>query len=311
MDELNEVVVKAIRADRKTPVAYTNLTKEQLKGLNYGVDVPYLLSLTPSITTTSDAGNGIGYTSFRVRGTDPSRINITANGIPLNDAESSTVFWVNMGDFASSVQSMQIQRGVGTSTNGSGAFGTTLNMLTESIGSKPYLGIDASGGSYGSHKETLRFSTGMLGGHWGLQGRLSDIGSQGYLDRASTKLNSYFLQGGWYGEKAVVKFITWNGIEETYHAWNYTSKYEQSLYGRTYNSCGVMEYDVNGNPSRYYEDQTDNYHQQNYQLIWNQQITDRLTSNVGCITPRVRAIISSTRAQTHKCGMESPGLHTD
>ena len=281
VDELNEVVVKAIRADRKTPVAYTNLTKEQLKGLNYGVDVPYLLSLTPSITTTSDAGNGIGYTSFRVRGTDPSRINITANGIPLNDAESSTVFWVNMGDFASSVQSMQIQRGVGTSTNGSGAFGATLNMLTESIGSKPYLGIDASGGSYGSHKETLRFSTGMLGGHWGLQGRLSDIGSQGYLDRASTKLNSYFLQGGWYGEKAVVKFITWNGIEETYHAWNYTSKYEQSLYGRTYNSCGVMEYDVNGNPSRYYEDQTDNYHQQNYQLIWNQQITDRLVEDLA------------------------------
>ena len=281
VEELSEVMVRSVRANRKTPIAYTDLTKEQLKGMNYGVDVPYLLCLTPSITTTSDAGNGIGYTSFRVRGTDPSRINITANGIPLNDAESATVFWVNMSDFASSVQSMQIQRGVGTSTNGAGAFGATLNMLTESIGSKPYLGIDASGGSYASHKETLKFSTGILGNHWGLQGRLSNIGSQGYLDRASTKLYSYFLQGGWYGENTVVKFITWNGIEETYHAWNYTSKYEQSLYGRTYNSCGVMGYDANGNPNSYYEDQTDNYHQQNYQLIWNQQITDKFSSNVG------------------------------
>ena len=281
VEDLTEVTVKALRATKKTPIAYTNLTKEQLGGLNYGMDVPYLLSLTPSITTTSDAGNGIGYTSLRVRGTDPSRINITANGIPLNDAESATVFWVNMGDFASSVQSMQIQRGVGTSTNGAGAFGATLNMLTESIGPKPYLGIDVSGGSYASHKETLRFSSGMLGGHWGIQGRLSNIGSQGYLDRASTKLNSYFLQAGWFGNNTVVKFLTWNGIEETYHAWNYTSKYEQSLYGRTYNSCGVMGYDANGNPNSYYEDQTDNYHQQNYQLIWNQQITRNLSSNVG------------------------------
>ena len=281
LEQMQELVVTSVRATKKTPVAYTNMTKEQLKAVNYGLDVPYLLSLTPSITMTSDAGNGIGYTSLRVRGTDPSRVNITANGIPLNDAESASVFWVNMGDFASSVQSMQIQRGVGTSTNGAGAFGATLNMLTESIGMKPFAGIDVSGGSYASHKETLRFSTGMLGEHWGIQGRLSDIGSQGYLDRASTKLNSYFLQGGWFGDNTAVKFITWNGIEETYHAWNYTSKYEQSLYGRTYNSCGVMGYDAFGNPNSYYDDQIDHYHQQNYQLIWNQQYTGRLSSNVG------------------------------
>ena len=281
VEELAEVTVKAVRATDKTPVAFTNLTKEQLKSVNFGKDVPYLLSLTPSVTTTSDAGNGIGYTSLRVRGTDPSRINITANGIPLNDAESATVFWVNMADFASSVQSMQLQRGVGTSTNGAGAFGATLNMLTESIGIKPYLGIDVSGGSYASHKETLRFSSGLLGNHWGIQGRLSNIGSQGYLDRASTSLNSYFLQGGWFGNNTVVTFITWNGIEETYHAWNYTSNYEQSLYGRTYNSSGVMGSDTNGNPNSYNDDQTDNYHQQNYQLIWNQQISDKLSSNVG------------------------------
>ena len=152
--ELQDVQVVSTRASKKTPVAFTNMNKEQLKVVNHGQDVPYLLSLTPSITMTSDAGNGIGYTSLRVRGTDPSRINITANGIPLNDAESATVFWVNMGDFASSVQSMQIQRGVGTSTNGAGAFGATLNMQTENIGISPFLGVDLSGGSYYSHKET-------------------------------------------------------------------------------------------------------------------------------------------------------------
>ena len=276
---LQNVEVVSIRATRKTPVAFTNMSKKQLKAVNHGKDIPFLLSLTPSITMTSDAGNGIGYTSLRVRGTDPSRINITANGVPMNDAESSTVFWVNMGDFASSVQSMQIQRGVGTSTNGAGAFGATLNMQTENIGTKPYFGIDLSGGSYYSHKETMRFGTGLINGHWGIQGRLSNIGSKGYLDRASTKLNSYFLQAGWFGDNTVVKFITFNGVEETYHAWNYTSKYEQQLYGRTYNSCGEY-YDADGK-THYYDNQTDNYHQQNYQLIWNQRLNNELSFNAA------------------------------
>ena len=275
--ELQNVQVVSTRASKKTPMAFTDVTKDQIKAVNFGQDVPYLLSLTPSITITSDAGNGIGYTSLRVRGTDPSRINITANGMALNDAESSTVFWVNMGDFASSVQSMQIQRGVGTSTNGAGAFGASLNMQTENIGENPYLGLDLSAGSYYSHKQTLRFSTGILGNNWGFQGRLSNIGSKGYLDRASTKLNSYFLQAGYFGENTLVKVITWNGIEETYHAWNYTSKYEQSLYGRTYNSCGEY-YDADGN-TRYYDNQTDNYHQQNYQFIWNQKLSYNLNLN--------------------------------
>ena len=275
--ELQNVQVVSTRASKKTPMACTDVTKDQIKAVNFGQDVPYLLSLTPSITITSDAGNGIGYTSLRVRGTDPSRINITANGMALNDAESSTVFWVNMGDFASSVQSMQIQRGVGTSTNGAGAFGASLNMQTENIGENPYLGLDLSAGSYYSHKQTLRFSTGILGNNWGFQGRLSNIGSKGYLDRASTKLNSYFLQAGYFGDNTMVKVITWNGIEETYHAWNYTSKYEQSLYGRTYNSCGEY-YDADGN-TRYYDNQTDNYHQQNYQFIWNQKLTYDLNLN--------------------------------
>ena len=279
--ELQDVEVVATRASKKTPMAFTNMDKEQLKAVNYGQDIPYLLSLTPSVTMTSDAGNGIGYTTLRVRGTDPSRINITANGIPMNDAESAQLFWVNMGDFASSVQSMQIQRGVGTSTNGAGAFGATLNMQTENIGQETYIGLDLSGGSYYSHKETLRFGTGLIKGHWGLQGRLSNIGSKGYLDRASTKLNSYLLQAGWFGDNTVVKFITWNGEEQTYHAWNYTSKYEQALYGRTYNSCGVMGFDEDGNPTGYYDNQTDNYHQQNYQLILNQRLSRPLSLNAA------------------------------
>lgn len=277
--ELQDVQVVSTRASRKTPMAFTDMNKEQLKAVNYGKDVPFLLSLTPSVTMTSDAGNGIGYTTLRVRGTDPSRINITANGIPMNDAESAQLFWVNMGDFASSVQSMQIQRGVGTSTNGSGAFGASLNMQTENIGVEPYFGVDLSGGSYYSHKQTLRFGTGLINEHWGIQGRLSNIGSKGYLDRASTKLNSYFLQAGYFGDNTMVKFITFNGVEETYHAWNYTSKYEQSLYGRTYNSCGEY-YDADGN-KRYYDNQTDNYHQQNYQLIWNQRLSNVLSLNAA------------------------------
>lgn len=275
---LQDVQVTSTRATKKTPMAFTTLGKDKIKQVNFGQDIPYILSLTPSVTTTSDAGNGIGYTSIRVRGVDPSRINITANGVPVNDAESSQVYFVNMGDFTSSVQSMQLQRGAGTSTNGAGAFGATLNMQTENIGTQPYAGIDLSAGSYYSHKETLRFGTGLLADHWGLQGRLSNIGSKGYLRRASAKLNSYFLQGGYFSDNTMVKLVTWNGTEQTYHAWNYASKYEQSLYGRRYNSCGEY-YDDKGNV-QYYKDQTDNYHQMSYQAIWNQLYGRYWSTNV-------------------------------
>ncbi len=275
--ELQDVQVVSIRANKKTPMAFSDLNKDQIKQMNHGQDIPYLLSLTPSVTVTSDAGNGIGYTSIRIRGTAPERINITANGIPMNDAESAQLYWVNIGDFASSAQSIQIQRGVGTSTNGAGAFGATINMQTENIGTKPYVGIDMSGGSYYSHKETIRFGTGLLNEHWGLQGRLSNIGSKGYLDRASTKLNSYFLQGGYFSDNTVVKLITFNGTEQTYHAWDYTSKYEQSVYGRTFNSCGAMDY----NYDKFYKNQTDNYHQQNYQLILTQRLGNMMNLNAA------------------------------
>ncbi len=278
---LNEVNVVSTRVNEKSPIAHTDVSKEQIADLNSGKDLPFLLSLSPSVTTSSDAGNGVGYTSLRVRGIDPSRINITANGIPLNEAESATVFWVNIADFASSAENIQIQRGAGTSTNGAGAFGATVNILTTKPSLKPSLGLDVSAGSYGTHKETFRFDTGLMGGHWSVQGRVSNIASDGYLDRAWAKLNSYFVQGGYYGQNTILKFITFNGWEKTYHAWNYASKYEQSLYGRTYNSCGIMGYDDNGNPTGFYDNQTDNYHQQHYQLLWDQIITPQLTLNVA------------------------------
>lgn len=277
---LQEVQVLSTRAGKNTPMAHTDISKEQIKSVNYGKDIPFLLSLTPSVTTTSDAGNGIGYTTMRVRGTDPSRINVTANGVPVNDAESSQTFWVNISDFASSVQSMQIQRGVGTSTNGSGAFGASINMQTENIGTKPFGGIDVSAGSYYSHKETVRFGTGLLDGHWGFQGRLSNIGTKGYIDRASAKMNSYFLQGGYFSDNTVVKLITYNGTEETYHAWDYASKYAQDTYGRRYNPCGYMYEDADGN-AHYYDNQIDYYNMQNYQMIWNQTINRFWNFNVA------------------------------
>ena len=272
--ELQAVEVVSTRAKSNTPMAFHNVSQKDLKQVNFGQDIPYLLMLTPSITLTSDAGNGIGYTTLRVRGTDPGRINITVNGIPQNDAESSQLYWVNMGDLASSLQSIQVQRGVGTSTNGAGAFGATVNMQTESIGEQPYVSLETSAGSYYSHKETLRFGTGLLSNHWGFQGRLSNIGSKGYVRRASTKLNSYFLQGGYFSDNTMVKLVTFNGEERTYHAWDYASHYAQDVYGRRYNPCGEY-YDDAGN-RLYYHNQTDNYHQQNYQLIATQRLSNEL-----------------------------------
>ena len=279
IETLQEVQVTSLRASDRTPIAHNNLSREQIEAVNFGKDVPALLLTLTSVTTTSDAGNGVGYSSIRVRGTDPTRINVTVNGVPLNDSESSQVYFTDMGDFLSSVKSLQMQRGAGTSTNGAGAFGATLSMQTEGTGMKPYVSLDASAGSYLTHKETLRFSTGLIGNHFGLQARLSNIGSDGYVDRATTRLNSYFLQAGYYGDNTIVKFITFNGKEKTYMAWNYTSKYEQSLYGRRYNSCGLY-YDQLGN-MKFYDDQYDNYHQQHYQLHWSQYWNSDWSTNVA------------------------------
>lgn len=286
---LNDVEIYATRADKNTPITHTELSKEQLSKLNYGEDIPFMLTLTPSVVATSDAGAGIGYTSVRIRGVDASRINVTSNGVPMNDAESHSAFWVNVPDFASSIQDLQIQRGVGTSTNGSGAFGGSINIQTEGAGTQPFCEIGFSGGSYGTHRETVKFGTGLINGRWNFGARLSNIGTDGYIDRAKVRQKSFLAQGAYYGDKTVVKLIAFGGKEVTYHAWDGVTQEQIDLYGRRFNPCGAMERVVrnaDGTPVRdsygnvvtertgFYSDQTDNYTQYNYQLVINRVLSD-------------------------------------
>lgn len=278
--ELDDVNIMSTRATKTTPVAFTNISGEQIEKVNFGQDLPYLLSMTPSAITTSDAGGGIGYTTLRVRGVDATRINVTANGIPVNDAESHSVFWVNLPDLASSVKDIQVQRGAGTSTNGAGAFGASVNLQTGHSSLKPYAEFSGSYGSFNTHKETVKVGTGLIGDHWTFDARLSNISTDGYIDRASVGLNSYYLQGAYYTDNTSVKLITFAGKERTYHAWNYASKEEMAEYGRKYNSCGYMYTDDNG-VAHYYDDQTDNYVQKNWQLLVNHTFSPAWNLNVG------------------------------
>lgn len=275
---LQEVQVVSTRATQKTPVAFTNVSKETLRKQNFGLDIPFLLTATPSVLTTSDAGTGVGYTSIRVRGTDASRINVTANGIPMNDAESHSIFWVNTPDLASSLQDMQIQRGAGTSTNGAGAFGASINMRTEGIPSRAYGEASGSYGSFNTHKETVKVGSGLLGEHWAFDARLSNIESDGYRDRASSDLKSYFVQGGYYGEQTTVKFITFGGKEKTYHAWDGISR-DDLKNNRRYNPNGEIKED--GKVVGFYSDQTDNYRQTHYQLLFNHLFNRQWNLNVA------------------------------
>ncbi len=278
---LDEMVVTGTRASSKTPVAYSNVDKEAIKKLNFGQDIPFLLSLTPSFVATSDAGAGVGYTGFRVRGTDASRINVTTNGIPLNDSESHGVYWVNMPDFASSLEDLQIQRGVGTSTNGAGAFGASLNMKTENIAMKPYTELNGSYGSFNTSKATFKIGTGLINNHWAFDARLSNIHSDGYIDRATTDLHSYFAQGGYYSRNTVVKLVTFGGKERTYHAWDGVPK-DSLTTNRTYNPSGHMAEDDYGNAlAPYYKDQTDNYTQTHYQLMLTHAFNSSLNLNAA------------------------------
>lgn len=276
--ELQAVQVVATRATAKTPVAYTNVRKAELTKSNFGQDIPYLLMLTPSVVATSDAGTGIGYTGFRVRGTDANRINITTNGVPLNDSESQSVFWVNMPDFAASVEDLQVQRGVGTSTNGAGAFGASINMRTENLGMTPYGRVDLSGGSFGTLRRSVKLGSGRIGRHWAVDARLSKICSDGYVDRADVDLKSYFAQVGYFGTNTAVKFVTFGGKEITGIAWNGLSAEDEALYGRRYNSAGLMYVDDQGVPHYYHN--TDNYEQRHYQAILTHSFSRSLQLNL-------------------------------
>lgn len=276
---LEDVVIEATRADGKTPIAFTNVKAAELAKSNTGHDLPYLLQFTPSVITTSDAGAGVGYTSIRVRGTDGSRINVTTNGVPVNNPESHVVYWVNTPDIASSLKDVQIQRGAGTSTNGAGAFGASINMITQSVSSAPYVELNASYGMYNTHKETLKIGTGMLNDHWVAEVRLSNIGTDGYIDRAWSNLWSYLGQVGYYTGSSSVRFVAFGGKERTYMAWDYASKEQMEEYGRRYNPCG--EYTDSKGKTAYYDDQVDNYIQHNFQLLLNHTFNSHLTLNAA------------------------------
>ncbi|ELR72643.1 Thiamin-regulated outer membrane receptor Omr1 [Fulvivirga imtechensis AK7] len=288
----DEVIVSATRATEKTPTTYTNVDKDEIEANNLGQDLPYLLNMTPSLVTTSDAGAGVGYTGLRIRGSDASRINVTINGIPLNDSESQGVYWVDIPDIASSTENIQIQRGVGTSTNGAGAFGGTINLQTNTKKEKAHGEVINSFGSYDTWRHTLGFGTGLINDRWTFNGRLSKITSDGYIDRATSDLNSYYLSGGYYGKNTLIKAIIFGGKERTYQSWYGTpeARLENDMEGMN------VVADLNGfTPEQranllesgrtynfyQYKNEVDDYQQDHYQLHLSQQITNAITAGLS------------------------------
>jgi iron complex outermembrane receptor protein len=278
VNQLDEVLVSAVRVTSKTPVSFSNLDKKELKYRNLGQDIPILMNYMPSVVTTSDAGNGVGYTGIRVRGSDATRVNVTINGIPYNDSESHGTYWVNMPDFASSVESLQLQRGVGTSTNGAGAFGASLNMLTDAYSEKGTGEISNSFGSFNTHKHTVKFSTGLMNDHFEIAGRLSAVKTDGYIDRASSDLKSYFLQGTYVGKTTLIKALVFGGNEKTYQSWNGIDA-ETLKTDRTFNSAGIFTDEMG--QTRFYDNETDNYQQDHSQLHWNEKISSNWSTNLA------------------------------
>jgi iron complex outermembrane receptor protein len=279
VNALDEVLVSAIRVTTKTPISFSNLDKKDIKYRNLGQDIPILMNYLPSVVTTSDAGNGVGYTGIRVRGSDATRVNVTINGIPYNDSESHGTFWVNMPDFASSLESLQLQRGVGTSTNGAGAFGASLNMLTDSYSKESNGEISNSFGSFNTRKHTVKVSTGLLNDHFELAGRVSALKSDGYIDRAASDLKSYFLQATYVGKTTLIKALAFGGTEKTYQSWNGLEDLDLLKNDRTFNTAGMYT-DASGN-NRFYDNETDNYQQDHYQLHWNEKVSTNWRTNLA------------------------------
>ena len=275
----DELVVYATRANDKTPTTYTNVNQQSIQKQNFGQDMPFILNWTPSLVTTSDAGAGIGYTGVRIRGSDATRINVTINGIAYNDSESQGTFWVNLPDIASSTQSVQIQRGVGTSTNGAGSFGGSVNVQTISQQRDPYAEVTFGGGSFNSQRVTVKAGTGLMNDHWTFDGRASKIKSDGYIDRASSDLDSYYFSGGYYGAKTMVKAIVFGGQEITYQSWNGIDQ-ETIKTNRTFNSAGAL-YGPDGSVTGYYDNEVDNYRQDHFQLHLTQKLNDYWNANVS------------------------------
>ena len=278
IQNLEEVIVSSVRVKDNIPIAFNNVSKEEISKRNLGQDIPILLNFLPNVVTTSDAGAGIGYTGIRIRGVNSQSTNVTINGIPYNDAESLGTFWVDLPDFSSSVENLQVQRGIGTSVNGSSAFGASINILTDKISQNPYFESANTIGSFNTVKNNFRFSTGLLNETIEFSGRLSKLDSDGYIDRASSDLKSYFLQLSYKKNKTLLKFLNFGGHEITYQAWNGIDL--QTLENnRTYNPSGLY-YDLNGE-ERFHENEVDNYKQDHFQFHWTQSFSENLSSNLG------------------------------
>ncbi len=271
----NEVFVRALRVDEASPMAYENISREEIKRQNLGQDMPYMISSTPSVTTTSDAGTGIGYTGLRIRGVDQGRINVTVNGIPINDAESHSVFWVNMPDLASSVENIQIQRGVGTSMQGAAAFGATMNIQTSQMRPDAYGEVNTAVGSFNTRKANVMLGSGLMENGWQFEGRLSKIESDGYIDRAFSDLKSFYLSGAKHGKNSLLRVDVFSGAEQTYQAWYGVSESRLENGDRTHNPAGMEK------PNSPYGNQTDNYQQDHYQVHYSYQLNENWNANAS------------------------------
>lgn len=286
---LEPLEVKAIRATDRAPFTKTNLTKTAISKLNLGTDIPFLLNQTPAVVVNADAGNGVGYTGIRIRGTDATRINVTLNGIPYNDAESMGTFFVNLPDFTSSVNSIQIQRGAGTSSNGASSFGATINMSTNEFNSKAYAEFNNSIGSFNTRKHTIKAGTGLIGNHFTLDARVSKITSDGFIDRASSDLRSYYISAAYLNKKSSLRLNVFSGKETTYQAW-YGVAEGLLKTNRTNNPAGTEKA---GSP---YENQTDNYTQTHYQLFYNTAINDYWSFNTAFYLTKGRGYYEEYKA---------------
>ena len=276
--ELKEVTVSSVRAKDKNPITFTNISAAEIAPRNLGQDIPVLLQYLPSVVSTTDAGNGVGYTYMRVRGSDGSRINVTLNGIPFNDSESQGTFFVNLPDFASSLESVQLQRGVGTSTNGAGAFGASLNMQTKSFNEKAYAEVSNSVGSFATRKHTIAFGTG-LHNNFEMNARISNIASDGFIDRATSNMFGYFFNTNYITEQSQVKFLAFGGKQKTYQAWYGIEDPEKLKNDRTFNPAGMYT-DEFGNV-QFYDNETDNYWQNHFQLHWTEKWSEKWISNAA------------------------------
>jgi len=286
---LENIEITSIRAADKAPFTKTNLNKEQIAKVNLGQDLPFVLNQTPSVVVNSDAGNGVGYTGIHIRGTDASRINVTLNGIPYNDAESQGTFFVDLPDVSSSVNSIQIQRGVGTSSNGAGAFGATINLSTNEVNKEKYFELNNSFGSFNTWKNTLKVGTGLLANHFLIDARVSRISSDGYIDRATSRLRSLYVSAAYINDKSSLRFNMVSGKEKTYQAWyGVPENFLDS--DRTYNPAGTEK------PGAPYANETDNYIQTHYQLFYNHKINAALSYNIAAFLSRGKGYYEEYRA---------------